>query len=424
MDIVKFLLEDLPNESSKNRKIELLKEHETHTLKEVLKFVYNPLIVTGISKAKLSKIVSVQPTRTFKRVIDLMEYLKENNTGTDEVIANVQQFIAESDSENERVLIEKIVTKDLQTGMTSATLNKAYGKDFIPKFDVQKAESYFKQTKPLQEDFFITEKLDGIRAVAFKYSNDNIVFYARSGKEITGLNEIADALKAMPDGYVYDGELLAFNPDNLDSKDLFAVTSSIVNSKGIKSDLAYNLFDMVPIKEFNAGVSREQAYIRVTNLHIFVKAAANKHLSFPPILYLGNDENAVSGLLDLVTEQGKEGLMISKCNGHYRTKRTKDLLKVKKMNTVDLRCKRVEEHKQGNKLGAIVVDYKGFEVNVGSGFNDEQREMFWQDQKSIVGKIIEVQYFEETTNKKDDSLSLRFPVFKMVRNDKDEVSYH
>ena len=38
--------------------------------------------------------------------------------------------------------------------------------------------------------------------------------------------------------------------------------------------------------------------------------------------------------------------------------------------------------------------------------------------------IMEVQYFEESTNKKDDSLSLRFPVFLRWRFDKTEPSYN
>ena len=37
--------------------------------------------------------------------------------------------------------------------------------------------------------------------------------------------------------------------------------------------------------------------------------------------------------------------------------------------------------------------------------------------------LVEVQYFEESKDKKTGDLSLRFPVFKRVRDDKTEVSY-
>jgi DNA ligase-1 len=39
-----------------------------------------------------------------------------------------------------------------------------------------------------------------------------------------------------------------------------------------------------------------------------------------------------------------------------------------------------------------------------------------------MNKIVEIQYFEESSDK-EGNLSLRFPVFKQVRNDKNEESY-
>lgn len=429
MNIVKFLMEDLPNESSKNAKIEMLKQHgDNEKLMSIFKFVYNPMIVSGISKAKLSKILNDSvyelANENLVTIYEVMDYLKENSTGSDLVIANIHKFLNLYSDERECELCKKIITKDLQTGITAASLNKAYGKDFIRKFDVQKAESYYNLKKKLQGEFFITEKLDGIRALAFKFSDDNIVFYGRSGKEIEGLSEITAALSAMPSGYVYDGELLAFNNLKLSSKDLFAVTTSIANRKGIKIGLEFNIFDMLPIKEFNEGVSREKAYIRNQLLTTFIKSANSIFLSFPEFLYIGDDESVIEDLLLESTKQKKEGLMISMCDSLYMTKRTKGLLKVKQFKTVDLLCKRVEVHKKGDRLGAIVVDYKGYEVNVGSGFTDYERLFFWGNKEEIIGNIVEVQFFEETTNKKDDSLSLRFPVFKIIRKDKTEASYH
>ena len=49
---------------------------------------------------------------------------------------------------------------------------------------------------------------------------------------------------------------------------------------------------------------------------------------------------------------------------------------------------------------------------------------FWNNQKELLGRVITVQYFEETTNKKDNSLSLRFPVYLELREPEKEVSYY
>ena len=52
------------------------------------------------------------------------------------------------------------------------------------------------------------------------------------------------------------------------------------------------------------------------------------------------------------------------------------------------------------------------------------RDEVWNNKDKYLNKIAEIQYFEETSNQKDDKLSLRFPVFKDWRFDKDEESYN
>ena len=110
----------------------------------------------------------------------------------------------------------------------------------------------------------------------------------------------------------------------------------------------------------------------------------------------------------------------------YEFNRSKNMLKVKQMYPVDLRVIDVLEGSGANKgkAGALLVNYKGYPLKVGSGLTKELREKFWQDKDSIIGKIVTIKYFEETTNKKDDSKSLRFPIFLEVRYDKDEESYN
>ena len=74
-------------------------------------------------------------------------------------------------------------------------------------------------------------------------------------------------------------------------------------------------------------------------------------------------------------------------------------------------------------LGAIEVDYKGNTVKVGSGFSHYERVHLWENPDEIVGNVVEVQYFEVSTNKDTGKESLRFPTFKRVRESNKEVSY-
>jgi DNA ligase-1 len=117
--------------------------------------------------------------------------------------------------------------------------------------------------------------------------------------------------------------------------------------------------------------------------------------------------------------------MINICDAPYEFKRTNGLLKVKKMQTMDLEIIGFEEGegRLAGKLGAVLVRYKnGNVVKVGSGFSDDLRVTIWVNQSDYLGNICEVQYFEETTNA-DGGESLRFPIFKDFRPDKTEADY-
>jgi DNA ligase-1 len=74
-------------------------------------------------------------------------------------------------------------------------------------------------------------------------------------------------------------------------------------------------------------------------------------------------------------------------------------------------------------MGSIVVDFKGNEVGVGTGFTDEQRRAMWEQRDSLPGTLAEVKYKEISANKKTGAESLQFPVFVQLRDDKSEVSY-
>ena len=94
------------------------------------------------------------------------------------------------------------------------------------------------------------------------------------------------------------------------------------------------------------------------------------------------------------------------------------------MQTCDIKCTGIEEGegKYAGTLGKIVCDYKGYELRVGSGLTDEEREQFWNDPDLVVNKIVEIKYFEESKDDKGN-LSLRFPTWVGLRLDKDEPSY-
>ena len=266
--------------------------------------------------------------------------------------------------------------------------------------------------------------MTGIRCVAIVDKN-GVKLFSRQGKPIEGLHDLEEQLLWLPFG-CYDGELL-LNKDNIPSKDLYRETVTVVNSKDQdKKNIVFNIFDTCEIKEFENGYCAVPCIERKKVVQELEEQMKPDWWKSVPILYYGKyNKDIVQQELNKQIALEHEGVMVNIANAPYEAKRTKNILKVKAMQDCDLKIIGFEEGTGKNKgtLGAIIVDYKGFEVRVGSGFTDQDREYFWANQNELVGRVITVQYFEETTNKKDNSLSLRFPVYLELREKGKEVSY-
>lgn len=410
----------IKNEGSIKKKQELLKDMMSNkAFARVLYFAFNDYIVTGLSSKKINKKIDYKAKNEFGNdITTLMWYLLENNTGKDVDIAIVQAFI--EDNLEHKDFIVDLVTKNIKVGITATTINKVRP-NFIPEFGVQLANSY--DLKYVDgKDFIITLKLDGSRMIAIKES-DEVKFFSRQGKEITELVEIEEEFKEFPNG-VYDGELLAIGEFE-DSKSQFKETMKRSRIKGEKTGLKFMIYDFISdIDDFKNGKDETECIDRKNNVRDIINVfGKSEFIQYLEPLYVGNDITQITKYSDLVIKQGQEGIMINLCKSPYETKRVNHLLKVKEFHTLDLRVidKKEGTNRNKGKLGALVVDYKGFEVSVGSGYTDTLREELWNDE-DIVGSIIEISYFEETCDK-DGNLSLRFPVFIRRRDDKNEVSY-
>lgn len=432
MENITHILEELRNTSSTNEKKAILERNkDNEVLKKVLLYTYDPFRKYGISEKILNELINEVTEVDFPTTKDLYEFLDILATSNinNELKRNICASIKYANPKFQNDL-KGVFLKDLKIGANTALINKVW-KNLIPKFDVQLARKFSDVKLNDKETIYITEKLDGIRCIMIK-TGKKINFYTRQGKEILGLKEVENEIFSCfepNENIVLDGELLALNPDGLDSGDLYRATTKIVNSKSDnKTGIIYNVFDILRTEEFYEGKS-EKTYKHRRNLLDTINAKCKvEHIKIIPLLYSGDDHSKIHEFLSLVESQGKEGLMINR-DVCYQCKRNNGLLKVKTMQTVDLRVIGFEEG-QGNfvdTLGALIVDYKGNQVKVGSGFSELERREIWNNKEiptnSILGKIIEVQYFEESTNE-NGTKSLRFPVFKHIRHDKTEPSYN
>lgn len=440
---VRNIFEQISHASGNTQKIAIIKHNYNNELfKKMLRFVYDDFVRTGMTYKTLASVKTPAFFTDFNGqqydIEQLMRYVKSHNTGAMAMVSLVQDFCSVLSNEN-RDFLYHVFGKDLKIGVTAKTINKALGKGFIREFGVQLAHPYHKYADSVTGKMFcLTQKLDGHRSV-FIYKDGQGQFFTRKGLPISGLEEQAkeatEVIKTYGRDMVLDGELLLFNRDDLPTKDLFRATSRVLRSEAAnKTGILFNVFDALPTCEFEQGKSTQTFFDRKNGLEgALARTIYDRHVHIPHIqivsnLYYGNDITKIKELQErYVKPNGWEGLMLNIVDGYYQTKRTKDLLKIKEFFDADVVVKDVfeGEGKLKNTLGGIIVDYKGYDVRVGTGFDDASRDYYWNNQDEIIGKVATVQYFEETNNQNDDSISLRFPVFITVRQDKtaEDVSY-
>lgn len=431
LQIVYDICSQLQNTTSTIEKQNLLKRYENNELfKEVLKFLLDPMVITGISKKKINKDVRVSYYETESgdyELSELLNYIKNNNTGRDADIAYCQFYISHlTEDEELQNFIKSIITKSLKLGIDVKTANKVYGKDFIPVLNVMLGTSIEKCKIPEGTWFAISQKLNGSRCFYYRGK-----LYTRQSKVYTGCEHIIKEIKNLASkypilsNYVFDGELILKNTTLTDSE-AFQKGVGIANSdKENKEELKLVIFDMLPTQEFENSISTYTYASRQGMLRsLRIETIDYENISVVPMFYNGTNQSEIWKWLDYAEENDMEGIIIN-LDAPYECKRTKNLIKVKKFYTLDLKVVDVVEGDGRLKgtLGALVVDYKGNTVNVGSGFSDAQRKEFWENRDSIIDRVIEVKYKEITKNKDTGLESLQFPVFISLREKGKEVSY-
>ncbi len=422
----------------RNDKLALLRQYENLPgFKETLRFVYDPYIKTGIADKKLIKGMHDMKDEQLT-VYDIIEYFEANQTGTDDDVHFAWLFINAQETDQAKDLAFAMIIKNLKIGVTDTSLNKVYGADFIPRIGCMLGMPYPENKHKVKGPFIATEKLDGIRRILVK-EKGKCRLYSRSGIEDEGLVEIIEEAKYLPDNTVYDGELLAIGTYE-NSIALRQATNSIANRKGIRKGVLFNIFDIIPLDEFKKGKSKYNALNRklllgamfgdegIRHLHddwakmmvaFDIGAQGLTAIKAVPILGVANTEEEIAELVTPIWKRGGEGIMLNTFDGYYELKRSNSLLKVKYVESMDLKVVDILEgtNKYKGMMGALVVDYKGYRVGVGSGFSDEERQRFWDNPEEIIGKTIEVDTFGESKDQ-FENVSLNCPIFRGIRYDK------
>jgi DNA ligase 1 len=389
--------------------------------KKILLYTYHPLWQYNVTSDNLKK-KNYLRGKEYKNFFSLLDDLKSRKITGHDAIGAVNTFV-DSYPEYEE-LIHCIIDKDLKTRAGDKIINKAIP-DHIPEFSVALADKYEPKLVNWKDGWYASRKIDGVRCVAIVDCDGDTTFYSRTGKEFDTLGVVADGIKNLSvTDVVFDGELCLVDDDG--NEDFQGVMKQLKKKDHTISNPSFKIFDMISHDEFyNKKGEKNRPYsIRYNNLREVMRDNTCACLSVLGQELIKDDDH-FQEWIKKSKDYGYEGLML-RADEPYKGKRSKDLLKFKEFQDAEYSVLEVEMGpfryvKDGAEceeemLSCVTIEHKGYKVRVGSGFNIEQRQYFYKNPQDILGKIIRVNYFEETKNQ-DGGISLRFPTLAYIYGD-------
>lgn len=426
LDVYNIIKEVKNCSSSKAKQHILTKNADNELLKKVLIYTYNDNQY-GIKKTTLDKMEfngTEEKSKWGCNVFKMLDELASSNINKD-LTNEVEKFINYFTDEKVQELIICILLKDLRFGMNVKSINKSIP-NLIPSFGVQLAESYDKNKKVVNgKEFILTTKLDGGRLLVINRNNE-VLFYTRAGKKIDGLVELEKDFKNLPIG-CYDGELIAEGIFET-SVEMYNATMKRSRVKGNKIGLKMMCYDFISEEaDFWSGKCKTRCIDRKNKLQKILEAHKTKHIEYLYPLYIGSDINMIEKYSKLATENHEEGVMLNISDAPYETKRSKNLLKIKLFKTADVLVESIHEGegKLVGMLGKVTVSYlyegEKYSVDCGTGFNENQRKLYYEQPELILNKIVTIKFFEVTQNQ-NGNYGLRFPCWQdIIRTDKSGI---
>ncbi len=408
------LIEQIADEPKTNAKVDLLKKHKKD-LKDVFLYALDFTKKYNIKKFPVNG-TAPKEKGTREKIFTYLDYLSSKRGAS---IAESTKLVEMCHDSDDIEVVRRILNKDLRCGINLKTASKVFkslpSKDIMlcgkaARVIIRKGKGKPKISSELYEfvekcggweNIGISEKENGVRDKIIV--GNSIAHISRNGltyPNFTIFDEpifyLAEEVKKIVDtkNIIFDGEVVAIDEDfqkqmtqirrleNVDPS-IFELRLFDIPSLG---SLSQKKREKILKTAYNNLPKKFQRKIKITLCSVVDKL-----------------QEFFNIYKDVTVDRKKEGVVLKKLSGFYENKRSNNWCKVKTFYSEDLRVIRAEKGKPGKKfantLGALVVDFNGVEVKVGSGYDEKngERDAFLKNPP----KVIEVEYKEIT---KDGSL--------------------
>jgi bifunctional non-homologous end joining protein LigD len=443
--------EQIENAKGLNEKIRLINSLPNscrRKFEQVLEIVYDKHLNFHLSEATLKRLPCGRGQGVDEVLFwEAVQKLQNPGLTRSERLSLVSNLLKTAKNETECKWVKRIFAKNLKLGVGKEIFKRLFpalkvfeaspgrigNLGVMLGFDLWQIEKYIPRLLQTHKTWSIEPKYDGLRCLCFVFlskAGDDFVLecYSRNGKRLPVaegllLESVANLTTRIPPtlrkqkGFVLDGELFG--------KDWSTTMSAIFTRKTVDPEklqkVDYYVFDLLSVEGALKGDKRPYEERRKL-LSKVLPRKTGKLIPVPYTLYrVPDSEDPVTHFLKFVKaksqeaiKRGLEGVMAKAWDATYTPSRSKLWIKVKALKTVDVKVIGVEKHgKQEGEIRALIVDYKGKKVHVGSGLSKDLRRCLYNHPEDIIGMVVEVAYQEETPDG-----SLRFPRLLRIRWDK------
>ena len=271
------------------------------------------------------------------------------------------------------------------------------------------AHDFFKRGNSIKFPCFIQPKLNGIRMIAYKQSENKIVMYSRNGKLFNTLDHLeAGLISLLEVGEYVDGEI--YN-HQLDLQTIVSILKCEKEDRG-RDNLQYHIYDYP-----NSNLNFEERYqhLKTKALLIAENNSLFSNIIIVPSIISPNSED-IEVIHKMFIVRGFEGVMVRNVDGGYTFgHRSANLQKYKHFQTDEFTIVDVvggESGKSEENCAIYVCKTEDDKIfNVRPKGTKESRVTILEDKDSFIGKLLTVKYFDLTP----DGIPFH-PVGEAVRN--------
>lgn len=372
---------------------------------EIMSMLFSPLRVFNVKPKKDWKVGTDTPLIEWGTAHLVLLKLESREVSGNAAKEAAEKMLAALSYDHADLLL-RILKKRPDAGMTANTINSALPK-YIPQFKASKAEMY--DQAYAEWPMLAQPKMDGVRSLVHAdVEKQEVTYYSYEGRKFSSFDhlteEVLELAKLMlsevsnlsgEKGVVLDTE--AFGKD-------FKASVGSAKRKESDGNNDLHIFDYLPASVFfeaDPKADKTTQLTRTKNLRDSMKnyslGKPESKLFFVPTLVVKSHEEARE-VFQKFQAEGHEGAVLKNPKSPYAYRKSRDWLKMKSEDAADLVIIGYEEGtgKYEGMLGAIVVDYNGTPVSVGSGLTDKLRREMWGKHEEWIGRIVEVEYMEET----------------------------